>query len=35
MKDIELQILFDFFQNVLREVHQWHFGNGQKIKLQL
>jgi hypothetical protein len=28
MKEIELQILFDFFQNLLLEDHQGHFGNG-------
>jgi hypothetical protein len=28
MKNIELQILFDFFQNLLLEVHKGHFGNG-------
>jgi hypothetical protein len=31
MKNIELQILFDFFQNLLLEVHQGHLGMYKKL----
>jgi hypothetical protein len=35
MRNIELQILSEFFQNLLLEVHQGHFGNNNYILLQL